>query len=198
VISRVRGRLTRRELARAEVVTAGGVGYEMEIPLSVFERLPREGSEVELLTVQVVREDAITLYGFLEERERLVFVRLLGAAGVGPRLALAMLSALSPERLVRAIADRDLAVLRQVPGVGTKKAERLVLELTDRLDDLMIAAGDGARESGSEAAAAALVALGYSPAEAASAVRKALDTSGGELAGVELIRAALAGAAAGK
>jgi holliday junction DNA helicase RuvA len=198
VISRVRGRLARRELARAEVMTAGGVAYEMEIPLSVYERLPREGAEVELLTVQVVREDAITLYGFLEERERLVFARLLGAAGVGPRLALAMLSALSPERLVRAIADRDLAVLRQVPGVGTKKAERLVLELTDRLDDLMIAAADGRRESGSEAAAAALVALGYSPAEAASAVRRALDTSGGELAGVELIRAALAGAAAAK
>jgi holliday junction DNA helicase RuvA len=199
VISRVRGTLLRRELAQVEVMTPGGVAYELAIPLSVFERLPKEGSEIELRAVHVVREDAVTLYGFLDESERAVFRRLLDAAGVGPRLALSMLSALSPERLVRAIADKDIAVLRQVPGVGTKKAERIVLELADKLDDLMLAADRGQpRDAGTEDAVGALVALGYTTAEASLAVRHALDRSGGGLEGVELIRAALAGAAAGK
>lgn len=192
MISRIRGTLLRRDLDAVEVMTAGGVAYHMSVPLSVFERLPQEGSDIELLTHQVVREDAIELFGFLQEGERRLFGRLLTASGVGPRLALSMLSTLPPQRLVRAIVDKDIASLRQVPGLGTKKAEKLAVELADRLDDLAVAvAGTRAEGRTAEDAVGALVALGYSNAEAAEAVRAALDADG-RIQGVELIRAALA------
>jgi len=192
MISRVRGRLVRRDIGVAELLTAGGVGYELEIPLGVFEKLPAEGTELELYAYQVVREDAITLYGFNEQSERTMFARLLTASGVGPKLALSILSALPPERIVRAILEKDVATLRRIPGLGAKKAERLALELADRLDDVAMATtelrGQGAA---AEQAAGALVALGYSQSEAAAAVRKVLDERGsGD--GVDLIRAALA------
>jgi len=191
VISRIRGVLATRDLGVVEVSTPGGVTYELEIPLTVFERLPREGAEVELRVFQVVREDAITLYGFLDWRERAVFARLLTASGVGPRLALNMLSTLPPEELIRAILERDVATLRRIPGLGTKKAERLVLELADRLDDLAAAAaGPSADGRVAEEAVGALVALGYSAPEASAAVRRALDASG-QLEGIALIKAAL-------
>jgi len=192
VISRVKGTLLRRELDGVEIMTAGGTGYDIRIPLSVYERLPRVGEPVELRTHQVVREDEVSLYGFLEERSRLLFVRLMSASGVGPRLALTMLSTLSPDRLVRAIADRDLALLTQVPGIGKKTAERIALELGDRLDDSLLAATDGKPAApGAEDAVNALVALGYNQSAAGTAVRKALDEEPG-LEGVGLIRAALA------
>lgn len=194
MISRIRGTLLRRDLTACEIMTGGGVAYEVEIPLSVFERLPKEGVEIELRTYQLFREDAQVLYGFLEERERNVFARLLTASGVGPKLALAMLSRLSPDRLVRAITDRDIATLRQIPGLGTKKAERLVLELADKLQDLAFAgaAAPGRPEGrAAEDAVAALVALGYTPGDATQAVREALDEKG-SLGGIELIKAALA------
>ena len=192
MISRVRGVLATRDLGVVEVATPGGVTYELEIPLTVFERLPREGAEVELRVFQVVREDAITLFGFLDARERAVFARLLTASGVGPRLALNMLSTLAPEKLVRAILDRDVPALRRIPGLGTKKAERLVLELADRLDDLAAAtAGPPAEGRTAEDAVGALVALGYSAPAASAAVRRALDGSG-QLEGIALIKAALA------
>ena len=193
MISRIRGTLLRRDLEACEVMTAGGVAYQIEIPLSVFERLPKEGAEIELRTHQLFREDAQLLYGFLEEGERALFARLLTASGVGPKLALAMLSRMPPERLVRAITERDLASLRQIPGLGTKKAERLVLELADKLQDLAFAAAaPGTRPAGraAEDAVAALVALGYSPGDATHAVRDILDEKPG-LGGVDLIRAAL-------
>lgn len=193
MISRIRGTLLRRELGLAEIMTQGGVAYEVHIPLTVFERLPREGAEVELRTFQVVREDAIELFGFLENAERVVFGRLLSASGVGPRLALNILSAMPPERVIRAIHDRDIAALRQIPGLGAKKAERLALELKDRLDDIAVtAAGGRTGGPGFEEAAAALVALGYSTADAAAAVRKVIDDQGA-LPAIDLIKAALAG-----
>jgi Holliday junction DNA helicase RuvA len=198
VISRVRGRLVRRDIGSVEVMTPGGVAYELEIPLGVFERLPAEGAELELRTFQVVREDAVTLYGFLDAAERAVFARLLTASGVGPKLALSILSSLPPERIVRAILEKDIVALRRIPGLGTKKAERLVLELADRLDDVAFAASrvPGAGP-GTEQAVGALVALGYGQAEAAAAVRRVVDEQGaGE--GVDLIRAALASIAARK
>src|SRR5690606_14806979 len=111
MISRVRGTLLRSQPEVAEVMTPGGIAYEIIVPLSVYERLPREGAEVELRTVQVVREDAVELFGFIDEHERAIFSRLLTASGVGPRLALAMMSTLAPDRLVRAIGERDTATL---------------------------------------------------------------------------------------
>ena len=191
MISRVRGKLVRRDLGVVEVLTPGGVAYEMEIPLTVYERLPREGEDVELRTFQVVREDSLTLFGFIDGAERALFGRLLTASGVGPRLALNMLSTMPPARLVRAILEKDIPALRRIPGLGTKKAERLVLELADRLNDIAVAP-EGERPKGrtAEEAVSALVALGYTPTEATAAVRKALDERG-TISGIELIKAAL-------
>ena len=193
MISRIRGVLLRRSMDSVEVMTPGGVAYEIEVPLTVFERLPPEGAEVELRTHYVTREDAATLYGFLEAGERALFARLLTASGVGPRLALNMLSTLSPERLVRAITEKDIPSLRQVPGLGTKKAQRVALELADKLDDIALAEAVGPRPQGrsAEEAIGALVALGYSTAQATAAVRKALDEDA-SLEGPALIKAALA------
>ena len=193
MISRIRGVLLRRSMDSVEVMTPGGVAYEIEVPLTVFERLPPEGAEVELRTHYVTREDAATLYGFLEAGERALFARLLTASGVGPRLALNMLSTLSPERLVRAITEKDIPSLRQVPGLGTKKAQRVALELADKLDDIALAEAAGPRPQGrsAEEAIGALVALGYTTAQATAAVRKALDEDA-SLEGPALIKAALA------
>jgi Holliday junction DNA helicase RuvA len=192
MISRIRGRLIRRDLGGIEIMTASGVAYEVVVPLTVYERLPREGADIELRTLQVFREDAVTLYGFLQSEERAVFARLLTASGVGPRLALNMLSTLTPDRLVRAILEKDVPVLRQIPGLGTKKAERLVVEMADRLDDLALtAAGSAKAPGGADEAVGALVALGYSPADAAAAVRRALEADATLTGTEQVIRAAL-------
>lgn len=192
MISRVRGRLLRRDTDAVEVMTAGGVAYEIAIPISVFEKLPRAGQEVELLTYHVVREDDQMLFGFLQEPERDLFGRLLGASGVGPRLALAMMSALSPPALVRAIAEKDVATLVQVPGVGKKTAERIALELADKLDDLSIRAAPTPRGAAAQEAIGALVALGYSSTDATAAVRRTIEEQGSEEDPQALIRKALA------
>ena len=197
MISRIRGTLLTREPDRIEVMTAGGVGYEVAIPLSVFEKLPRAGQEVELLTYQVVREDDLMLFGFLQPAERSLFGRLLGASGVGPRLALAMMSTLTPAALVRAITDREVATLVQVPGVGKKTAERIGLELGDKLDDLALAAsGPSVKGAAAQEAVGALVALGYSSADASAAVRSSIERDGPEEDPKALIRKALAIASA--
>jgi holliday junction DNA helicase RuvA len=190
VISRVRGSLLLREMERAEVMTPGGVAYEMSIPLTVFERLPPVGQEVELRTFQVVREDAVLLFGFLDDTERSVFARLLTAQGVGPRLALAMLSALSADRLVRAIRERDIAALTMVSGVGKKTAERLVLDMAGKLDDVPLAAGIRGAPPAAEEAVRALVVLGFPAADAERAVRESVQDDG-ILPAQELIRTAL-------
>jgi holliday junction DNA helicase RuvA len=191
VISRIRGTLLRREIGVAEVMTSSGVGYELHIPLGVYERLPREGSDVELRVYQVVREDAHELFGFIDHAERAIFGKLLTASGVGPKLALAIMSAMPPERIVRAIIDRDVQALRRIPGLGAKKAEKLALELGDRLDDVAIAAAGVTGTPALDEAVKALVALGYTAAEASAAVRKVLDEQG-SMPPVDLIRAALA------
>jgi Holliday junction DNA helicase RuvA len=193
LISRIHGTLLARDLERVEVLTAGGVAYEIAVPLGVFERLPRIGEPVELRIYQVVREDAMLLFGFLDEAERTVFTRLLGASGVGPRLALALLSTLPAHRLVRAIQERDLASLTTVPGVGKKTAERLALELSGKLDDIAFpTAGVGARAPGVEEAVRALTVLGFSPPDAERAVHEAIAAGAAAGGAQELIRAALA------
>jgi Holliday junction DNA helicase RuvA len=184
MIAQVNGTLVAKDLDRVEVLTAGGVAYE---------QLPRLGDPVTLQTHVVVREDAWMLFGFTTVHEKRVFQRLLTANGVGPALAIGMLSALSAERLVRAIQEKDLATLQGVPRVGRKKAERLVLDLADRLDDVI--AGDGGARPASAAAddaMRALVSLGYSAGDAEKAVRRVLEADGRGLSAPELIRAALA------
>jgi Holliday junction DNA helicase RuvA len=192
LISRIRGVLLAREINRAEVMTPGGVAYEMEIPTTVYERLPRPGEEVELRTMLVIREDAQLLFGFLEDNERALFTRLIGATGVGPKLAISLLSALPGAALVRAIRDRNLAVLTGVSGVGKKTAERLSVELAGKLDDLAFASSGLAQQApGVEEALRALVVLGMNALEAENAVRAVIQDRG-PLPAQELIRAALA------
>ena len=167
--------------------------YEVEVPLTVLERLPRVGSAVELRTLQVVREDSVSLFGFLEPHERELFKRLLTASGVGAKLALAMLSTYSAPRLAQALVERDLAALTQVSGVGKKTAERISLELADRVKDLaLVQAGAPGGSPALEGAVSALVALGYSFLDADALVRKAM-AEGEGLTTEALIRKVLAG-----
>ena len=193
MIARLAGTLLSKGLDRVEVMTAGGVGYELLIPLSVYEMLPREGETVTLHTHLVVKEDGWQLFGFAAPLEREVFRRLLGAKGVGPALALGMLSTLSADRLVQAIRERDITTLQSVPRVGRKKAEQLVLDLADKLDDVHLApAGVGRGDGAGSEAVRALVSLGYSTIDAERAVRAALDEGGASMAAPDLIRRALA------
>jgi Holliday junction DNA helicase RuvA len=190
LISRLRGTLLTRELDRVEVMTPGGVGYELSIPRSVYEKLPAAGKDVELRVYHLVREDAVLLFGFLEEVERTVFSRLLGASGVGPRLALSLLSALPAGRLVRAIREKDIPSLTAVSGVGRKTAERLALDLASKLDDIPVSLGPGPGGSAADEALRALTVLGFPAADAERAIREAVHDQG-PLEAQELIRAAL-------
>lgn len=174
MIARIAGVLADRTGDTIVLETEGGVGYEIVLPLGVMERLPPPGKRCALHTELVVREDGWTLYGFDRPGDRAIFQRLLGASGFGPRLALAMLSTLGPERTVRAIQGKDIAALATVPGIGRKKAERLVLELSDRFGDLTLEPGAAPRGSAAEEAARALTSLGYQAAQADDAVRAAL------------------------
>lgn len=194
MIVHLEGQLIAKDIDRVEVMTSGGVAYQLQIPLGVFETLPKPGEQVSLHTWLVVKEDMWQLFGFSSLYERRLFQKLLTANGVGPSLALGMLSALSAERLVRAIREKDIPTLQAVPRVGRKKAERLILDLGDKLDAI---GGNGdataARPAGgaSEDALRALVSLGYSSNDAEKGVRAALDAGGGGLSAAELIRAAL-------
>jgi holliday junction DNA helicase RuvA len=194
VIAQVAGRLVAKDLERVEVMTNGGVGYEVSIPLGVYETLPRTGEDVTLHTHLVVREDGWLLFGFANVIERRVFQKLLTANGVGPALALGLLSHLSADRLVRALREKDIVTLQSVPRVGRKKAERLILDLADKLDDLPSGTTGGVRPegAGAEDAIRALVSLGYTTADAEKAVRGALDAGGRGMPAPELIRNALA------
>ena len=193
MISRLRGTLLSRSDMGIEVATSGGVVYEVDVPLSVAERLPQVGDEIELRTAQVVREDLIALYGFLDAGERRLFQTLIGVSGVGVKLALAMLSVYPAARLIRALIEKDVGALVQVPGVGRKTAERLSLELADRVQDLDIG-GEVTPVGvprGAQDAVQALVSLGMSFQDADRAVRRTLeDDPGLEMA--DLVRKALA------
>jgi len=189
MIASVSGVLAAREGDTLVVQTDGGVGYRVTVPAGVAERLPAAGARVSLHTELVVKEDGWSLFGFDRPGERLVFQRLLGASGFGPKLALALLSALGADRTVRSIRQRDLAALSSVGGIGRKKAERLVLELHDRFDDVVLEPRPQ-QPAGGDDAVRALVGLGYGPGAAEEAVRAALAAGEGEETS-QLIRGAL-------
>ena len=197
MIAQVAGQLVSRDLDRVEIMTSGGVGYELLIPLGVYEKLPKIGEAVALHTHLVVKEDGWQLFGFATTFERRVFQRVLNAKGVGPALALGLLSTLTAERLVRALREKDLPTLQSVPRVGRKKAEQLILDLADKLDDLQISGGTSGgavsrpEGAGAEDAIRALVSLGYSTPDAERAVRGALDEGSKGMGAAELIRSAL-------
>ena len=194
MISQLTGKLLVKELDHVEILTSGGVAYELAVPLGTFEAIPRAGEHCTLHTHLVVREDGWQLYGFSDVAEKRVFRRLLAATGVGPALALGMLSTLSWDRLVRAIRERDVATLMSVPRVGRKKAEQLILDLADKLADLT-APNDVVLHAGgavADDAIRALTSLGYSAIDAEKAVRSALDSTSDRLDAASLIRVALA------
>jgi Holliday junction DNA helicase RuvA len=178
------------------LVEAAGVGYEIEAPMSTFFLLPPVGEDVRLLTHLVVREDAHLLYGFATEEERRLFRNLLKVSGVGPKIALALLSGISVEGFAHCVRNDDVAALTRVPGIGRKTAERLLVEMKDRLDGaIATTAGAAVLPAGTSAqseAFGALVALGYKPAEASRLLKS---VEGGTQTTEDLIRRALQTAA---
>ena len=176
------------------VIEAAGVGYLVSVSSHTAEELPRPGEPVFLRTRQVVREDAVTLFGFADPEELRLFDLLIAVSGVGPKLALALLSGLKPHALARAIRGEEIGALVAVPGIGRKTAERLVVDLRDKLE----APFPGAREQGLlprserfEDAVAALTGLGYTATQAKDAVRRAAEDAE-DLPLEELVRRALA------
>lgn len=195
MIGHLRGRLVRKA-PPALIVDVGGVGYELEAPMSTFYRLPEVGSEVELHTHLVVREDAHLLYGFSTENERRLFRDLLRVTGIGPKIGLALLSGMDVDTFLFCVEAQDVDALTRIPGIGRKTAERLLIEMRDRiraLGQLPSATSRPDQPAGAQAEAfAALVALGYRPAEV-TRLLKSVDNEG---AGTEeLIRRALQAAA---
>ncbi len=193
MIGRLRGRIIHKQPPML-LIEVGGVGYEVEAPMSTFYQLPDGDGEVLLHTHLIVREDAQLLCGFASEGERQLFRHLIKINGVGAKLALAILSGMSAAEFARCIHEEDSAALVRLPGVGRKTAERLIIEMRDRLPQTGMAAADGAGTATAGAADAdseardALVALGYKPAEAARMVKKAAAEG---MRSEEIIRAAL-------
>jgi Holliday junction DNA helicase RuvA len=180
------------------LLDVNGVGYEIDAPMSTFYQLPEIGQEIILLTHFVVREDAHHLYGFFSAEERLLFRTLLKVNGVGPRLALTILSSINPDEFVQCVVNNDTASLVRLPGVGKKTAERLIIEMRDKLAswqhqspvelNLLPTPERGARNQIVQDAVSALISLGYKPQEASRAVSKVDD---GTLSSEEIIRKAL-------
>ncbi|MGB5131532.1 MAG: Holliday junction branch migration protein RuvA [Steroidobacteraceae bacterium] len=194
MIGYLRGRLVRKQ-PPALLIDVGGVGYELEAPMSTFYRLPELGSEIQLHTHLVVREDAHLLYGFATEDERRLFRDLLRVSGIGPKIGLALLSGITVETFLVCVEGQDIDALTRIPGIGRKIAERLLVEMRDRIRALgqMPSALQRPDGAGAQAEAyAALVALGYRPVEV-TRLLKSVDNEG---AGTEeLIRRALQAAA---
>ena len=181
MIAHLKGRVLRKS-PQEVIVDVGGVGYRVNIPVSTFYRLGEEGAEVSLRVHTHVREDALALFGFLTGHEQDLFERLIQVAGVGPKLAVNILSGIEAAELASALRGSDIARLTRVPGVGKKTAERLILELKDKMPP----AAEAATEADAEAAAAtpkedllsALAHLGYSRVEAERGVDRALRDDG--------------------
>lgn len=177
MIAHVRGRLAAKSADRVVIETPGGVGYEVVVPLGVMEQLPAVGAEITLATELVVREDGWALYGFLDESARRFFQRLISVSGIGPKIGIALLSSLGVERGARALREKNIALLSSVNGIGKKTAERLALELGEKVEGFTEAPAV-AIPVGAEAALKALERLGYGTAEADRAVRQVLAGNG--------------------
>lgn len=176
MIAHLRGSLLKKDPSSI-IVETGGVGYALSVPVSTFSQLPEVGSDVSLHTFQYVREDTLALYGFSTEAEKNLFTELLGVSGIGPKVALAILSVASPSDIRTAIASGDTAFLSSVPGIGKKTAERVVVDLRDKMDSFTEPTDRGPVDD----VVAALVGLGYSNNEARKAASGATGASTDEL-----------------
>ena len=198
MIGRLRGILISKQ-PPSLLIEVGGVGYEVEAPMSTIYDLPGLGKEVVLLIHHAVKEDSITLYGFLREAERTLFRSLLKVSGIGAKIALAVLSGVSTDHFARLVQTGDVVALTKIPGIGKKTAERIVVELRDRLDGMSGAPGATPRATGAplDAAGEATVALqqlGYKPVEVSRLVQKvAADGDDAEAIIRKALRAALGG-----
>lgn len=194
----ISGKLAEKRPTEA-VIDVHGIGYRLHIPTSTYEALPHTGQIARLFTHHHVREDAIQLFGFSSNAERTVFQLMLGVSGIGPKLALAALSAMSPAELREHVVHGESAVLTNIPGVGRKTAERLIVELRDRFADLEpldegtspAAAEVEERRAARSDALAALESLGFTRAAAEKSIRKVLKDQTGPLAAEDLIRLVL-------
>jgi len=180
MIGRLRGTLVSKQPPWL-MVEVGGVGYELEAPMSTIYDLPQTGKEVTLLTHYAVKEDSVALYGFLHESERASFRNLLKVSGIGAKTALAVLSGVSTQDFARLVQAGDVVALTKIPGIGKKTAERIVVELRDRVDGLGASAPGLAAASGVPAdpaaeATVALQQLGYKPAEVSRLVQKVAES----------------------
>lgn len=174
MIAHLRGKLIAKEPGRI-IVEAAGVGYDLAISIPTFTALPSLGADTSLHIYTQVSEDQIALFGFLDRQEKRLFERLITVGGVGPRLAIKILSGLEPERTVQAIRGQDHQQLTRIPGVGKKLAERLVVELKDKLDDFAVAPAPAAVQGAAvEDVLSALVNLGYQRPAAEKAVEQAV------------------------
>ncbi len=199
MIGRLRGTLAEKQPPHV-ILDINGLGYELEVPMTTLYRLPAVGEPLILHTHLVVREDAHLLYGFFEKRERELFRELIRLNGVGPKLALALMSGLEVDELVRCVQAQDTSVLVKIPGVGKKTAERLLVELKDRfkawetvpgMSTLVVEPRAGAAVSSAESdAVSALISLGYKPQEASRAVSSIKEDG---LSSEDMIRRALKG-----
>jgi Holliday junction DNA helicase RuvA len=177
MIAHLRGRVLEKTPNRV-VIDAAGVGYDVTISVASFSGLPAEGSEVSLFIHTHVREDALSLYGFLRRDEKRVFERLIGVSGIGPKLAITVLSGIAADALVAALRGNDIAALTRIPGVGKKTAERMVLELRDKLDGFEAAPTAPPASRMEEDVVSALVNLGYQRGPAEHAAKRALEKAG--------------------
>jgi Holliday junction DNA helicase RuvA len=174
MIAHLRGKLIFKQPGQA-IVEAGGVGYDVAISVPTFTSLPSVGAEAALHIHTQVSDDQIALFGFLDREEKRLFERLITVGGVGPKLAIKMLSGLSPERTVQAIRAQDHAQLTRIPGVGKKLAERLVVELKDKLDDFAVApAQPSVQGPAVDDVLSALVNLGYQRVASEKAIEQAI------------------------
>jgi Holliday junction DNA helicase RuvA len=199
MIGRIRGNLVHKQ-APLILVEVGGVGYELHVPMTTLFQLPALGSEVSLVTHFVVREDAQLLYGFIEEGDRSLFRELIKVSGVGPKMALTILSGMDAQSFARCVQRDDISSLTALPGVGKKTAERLLVEMRDKLKDWLVRADNPQGQADSGVALApltdivadaegALITLGYKPQEASRMV--AAVNEGSVVDSEELIRRAL-------
>jgi Holliday junction DNA helicase RuvA len=177
MIAHLRGRILEKHTSHV-ILEAAGVGYEVTISVASFSGLPAEGAEVSLYIHTHVREDTLALYGFLRREEKQLFERLIGVSGIGPKLAITVLSGIAADALVTALRGNDLTALTRIPGVGKKTAERMVLELRDKLDGLAAAPAPRPTTGMEEDVVSALVNLGYQRGPAEQAVKRALERSG--------------------
>ena len=171
MIGKISGKLIERHPPQV-IVDVHGVGYEIDVPMSTFYQLPANGSDVTLYTHLIVREDAHQLYGFASEQERHVFRQLLKISGVGARTALSVLSGMSVADLCEAVSAQDSGRLMRIPGIGKKTAERLLLELKDKLDVMVVSATATAAAGATSDILNALLALGYNDKEAQWAIKQ--------------------------